>query len=231
MSPSSRRRPRSTRTCRPGPIGPRASLYLEDHVENDAAFADVVQTLTQSLAVYRSYPACDATYPRTIYLEKLVRYFEDSTLLATLIDPTTPPADPDRLTPDKRAMTDLGVTLFGLDQLLPEDGRIAATLSSWAHGEPKLRSGCALMNGDGRWVGARCRQKHRAACARGAVWTLTPRAVTYAQAGRACRASRRSRPLFGLPTSANSSAELRRLASGTTVWLHYRIGKATPAAP
>lgn len=181
---------------------------------------------------YRPFPACDATYGRGVYGEKLVRYFEDSTLIAQAIAPTTPSVDPERLTPDKvRAMTDCGVTLLGLDQLVPDDGRIAATLWSWAPGEPKAGTGCARTDADGRWVGAACTERRRAACARAGTWTLTPKAVTYAQAGKACRASRRSRPTFGLPLTGNSNAELRKLAAGAPVWIHYRIGKATPAAP
>lgn len=268
-------------------------LYLEDHVEDDAAYAGVVQTLTQALSIYRPdparmtdkgcaplpldvtrrqiraagaqvfvvgdcakgwgsvvhewnsvhvesgstaryrpFPACDATYKREVYTRKLIRYFEDSTLVATVVDPTTPPANPDALTPEKvRAMTDCGVTLVGLDQLLPDDGRIEATIWSWATGEPSAGAGCARTDAEGRWVGAACTEKHRAACARGATWSLTAKAVTYAQAGRACRASSKRRPRFGLPLTGNSNAELRRLSAGAPVWIHYRIGKATPAAP
>lgn len=268
-------------------------LYLEDHVEDAAGYASVVQTLTQQLRIqrpdparigekgcatlpldltrrqvraagnqvilvgdcaegwgslvhewgsvhvesgntarYRPFPACDATYKRSVYQQKIVRYFEDSTLIATVVDPTTPSLDPGRLTDAKvSAMTDCGVTLLGLDQVTPQDLRIRSTLWSWAPGEPKAGTGCARTNADGRWVGAACSERRRAACARNGTWTLTPRAVTYAQAGRACRASRRSRPTFGLPLTGNSNAELRRLAAGAPVWIHYRIGRATPAAP
>jgi len=268
-------------------------LYLEDHVEDDAGYASVVKTLTDTLKIqrpdpakasgkgcttlplgltrrqvraagnqvilvgdcakgwgsvvhewgsvhvesgsterYRPFPACDATYKRDVYEQKLVRYFEDSTLIATVVDPTTPSVDPGRLSAGKvKAMTDCGVTLLGLDQLRPQDGRLAATLWSWAPQEPKVRTGCTRTDGSGRWMAAPCTERHRAACARGGTWTLTPRAVTYAQAGRACRASRRSRPTFGLPLTANSNAELVRVAERRPVWLHYRIGKATPAAP
>ncbi len=268
-------------------------LYLEDHIEDDAGYADVVKTLTSSLSIfrpdpskatdkgctplpldvsrrqirsagaqvflvgncakgwgsvvhewnsvhvesgstaaYRPFPACDATYKRSVYTSKLVRYFEDSTLVAVTIDPTTPATNPDRLTPAKvRAMTDCGVTLVGLDQLLPDDGRIEATLWSWAKDEPRAGSGCARLDTKGRWVGAACTERHRAACARDGAWTLTPKTVTYAQAAKACRASRRTRPTFGLPLTGNSNAELAQLADGAPVWIHYRIGKATPAAP
>src|SRR3712207_7384477 len=43
------------------------------------------------------------------------------------------------------AMTDCGVNLFGFDQLLPSDGRIEATIWSWAKDEPRQPGGCALQ--------------------------------------------------------------------------------------
>ncbi|BCI87870.1 hypothetical protein NIIDMKKI_30760 [Mycobacterium kansasii] len=82
---------------------------------------------------YQPYPTCDVTYGSDVYATKLVRYYEDSTLVSALTKPTRPPANPAALTPAKvQAMTDCGVNLFGFDQLLPEDGRIQATLWSWA---------------------------------------------------------------------------------------------------
>ncbi|CEZ59172.1 Conserved exported or envelope protein of uncharacterised function [Mycobacterium tuberculosis] len=98
---------------------------------------------------YRPYPACDATYGRGVYAWRLVRYYEDSTLATALANPTRPPANPQALTPPKvQAMTDCGVNLFGFDQLLPEDGRIQASLWSWAPDEPRAGAGaCALQGG------------------------------------------------------------------------------------
>lgn len=193
---------------------------------------DAVHVESGSTARYAAFPTCDATYKRDVYTAKLVRYYEDSTFVATAISPTTPPVDPDRLTPEKvKAMITCGVGLFGFDQLLPDDGRLAATLWSWAPGEPKLAGACALMGADGRWVARACTERHRAACAKGKVWTVTAKGVTYAQAGRACRASSKARPGFGLPYSANSNAELHRLIGDGDVWLHYRSGRSTPAAP
>ncbi len=106
---------------------------------------------------YRPYPACDATYGRGVYAWRLVRYYEDSTLATALANPTRPPANPQALTPPKvQAMTDCGVNLFGFDQLLPEDGRIQASLWSWAPDEPRAGAGaCALQGADGRWVAHR----------------------------------------------------------------------------
>lgn len=44
-----------------------------------------------------------------MYDAKIVRYFEDTTLVSNLLDPTRPPANPEALTPAKvQAMTNCG---------------------------------------------------------------------------------------------------------------------------
>ena len=120
--------------CRPGWA---ADVYSWDdnHVESG------------STPDYKPFPACDKTYPRSDYDSKFVRYYEDSTFVATAIDPGQSPAqqDADALTPERVAdMTRCGVNLFGFDQLLPNDGRIEASIWSWAKDEPKTRGQAAL---------------------------------------------------------------------------------------
>jgi len=182
-------------------------------------------------AKYKPFPACDGTYPRSVYTSKLVRYFEDSTLIATIVDPTRPVANPEALTPERVAqMTACGATIFGFDQLLPGDGRIAASLWSWATDEPKLRTGCALQGRDGRWTAVPCTQRHRVACASKGTWSLSARAVAYKDAARACRKARRG-PYFALPMTGNSNAQLRRTAGEAPVWIRYKVGASKPAAP
>ncbi|WP_310962537.1 hypothetical protein [Nocardioides terrisoli] len=182
-----------------------------------------------STSAYQPYPACDATYDASVYATKLVRYFEDSTLVANLLDPTRPPADPNALTPAKvQSMTDCGVNLFGFDQLLPEDGRIQATVWSWAPDEPRVDGGgCTLQRADGRWVAAPCADRHPAACRSGSTWTVTA-PVPYAAAAAACASSGST---FALPRSGDQNAALQAVA-GTSggaspgaggAWLRYRI--------
>lgn len=177
-----------------------------------------------STAGYRPFPACDATYTPAVYGSRLVRYFEDSTLVSNLLDPTRPPANPAALTPARvRSMTTCGVNLFGFDQILPEDGRIQASLWSWAPGQPRAGAvGCTLQRDDGRWVVARCAARHHAACLQQGRWTLS-RPVRYAGAERACRA-RGGR--FALPRSGDADARLQRIAGDAGgVWLHHRVGR------
>lgn len=175
-----------------------------------------------STAAYAPYPACDATYGDDVYAAQLVRYFEDSTLVSALRDPLRAPADPDALSPRKvHSMTACGVNLFGLDQLLPEDGRIQATLWSWAPDEPRTDVGaCTLQRpSDGRWVAAACTETHRAACRSGDAWTVTPTPVTFADAEPACAAVGAT---FDLPRAGDQNSALHEVAApvGGT-WVDY----------
>lgn len=177
-----------------------------------------------STARYQAPPACDATYGADVYANQIVRYFEDSTLVSALLDPFRAPADPNRLTPQKvKWMTDCGVNLFGFDQLLPEDGRIQASLWSWAPDEPRAGAGdCTLQRGaDGRWVAADCAETHPAACASGDSWTLTA-PVTFAAAPAACASLGAT---FGLPRAGDQNARLHAVAAPAGgAWVSYSLG-------
>ena len=175
-----------------------------------------------STSAYQPFPACDATYAPSVYAGKLVRYYEDSTLVSTLLNPTRPPVDPESLTPEKvAAMTACGVNLFGFDQLLPEDGRIQSTLWSWAPDEPVVGGGsCTRQAPDGRWHAAPCADLHPAACLTGDTWTLTA-PVAEAAAAAACATLGST---FALPRSGEQNARLRAVA-GTTddIWVNYVV--------
>ena len=185
---------------------------------------DDVHVESGSTPGYKPFPSCDASYGRDVYDSKLVRYYEDSTFVATAIDPTQTPAEhrADALTPDKVAsMTRCGVGLFGFDQILPHDGRISASVWSWAKNEPNADGGdCGLQRAaDGRWSTARCKERHRAVCrnADGSL-TLTRHAVPYAAAASAC-----GKAAFDLPRTGYENSMLRGQAAGDSVWLHYRL--------
>lgn len=173
---------------------------------------------------YRAFPSCDAIYSRRTYDSELVRYYEDSTFVTSAIDPTSSPkaTAADRLSPDKvAAMTRCGVNLFGFDQILPDDGRISASIWSWARNEPNRTDGrCAAQRSDGRWITRSCTARRRAACRSGQRWTLTRSPVTYARASAACRAQHAS---LGLPRTGYENSRLRRLAGSREVWLGYRL--------
>lgn len=173
-------------------------------------------------SAFRPAPECDATYNAEVYDAKLVRYFEDTTLVSTLLNPMRPPLDPEALTPEKvKAMTDCGVNLFGFDQLLPEDGRIQSTLWSWAPDEPRAGAGdCTLQRGDGRWVAAPCTDEHPAACVSGDTWTVTA-PVAYGDAQAACSAVGSQ---FALPRAGDQNAALHAVAGPVGgAWVRYSL--------
>jgi hypothetical protein len=173
---------------------------------------------------YRAFPACDSTYSRSVYDSKLVRYFEDSTFLAAAVNPTQSPAQAEAqmLTPARVAdMTRCGVNLFGFDQILPDDGRIDASIWSWLENEPNVNAGrCTLQRSDGRWLTAPCGAPHRAACRTTAGWTVTPRAVRYDRASSACSAIGAR---FDLPRTGYENSLLRQAAGNNDVWLRYML--------
>src|SRR5947209_7645420 len=155
---------------------------------------------------YRPFPACDSSYPRGVYDSKLVRYYEDSTFVSAATGPTESPAQAQdqMLTPQRVAdMTGCGVDLFGFDQILPDDGRIEASIWSWAPDQPDATGGrCTLQRGDGRWVTASCQGLHPAACRTATGWTVTAQAIPYEAAAPTCRGA------FDLPRTGYDNSLL-----------------------
>ncbi len=176
---------------------------------------------------YELYPRCDATYGDDVYATELVRYYEDSTFVSAGVDPQETPAEfeANRLTPAHvAAMSGCGVNLFGFDQILPDDGRLAATIWSWAANEPRRGHGrCAVQRPKrGRWRSRSCRAKRPAACRTEAgAWKLTPRPVTHRQAFAACR---RLSATFDTPRSGEENSRLRAAGDGHGILLRYRRG-------
>jgi hypothetical protein len=188
---------------------------------------DDVHVESGSTSRYRDYPNCDASYGRDVYDAKLVRYFEDSTFVSAAIDPTTTPAEAaaGMLKPAKvAAMTRCGVNLLGLDQLLPNDGRIDASIWSWAPDKPDRAQGrCAIQRSDGRWTTRRCSATRRVACRKDGNWHVTGHAYPHASAAAQC--SHRG-GTFGLPRTGYDNAALRKAAPGDAreIWIDYRLG-------
>jgi hypothetical protein len=178
-----------------------------------------------STANYRPYPACDATYSRAVYNSNLVRYFEDSTLVSAVTgSPTATPAQyaANLLSPAKvAAMTGCGVNLFGFDQILPDDGRLAASVWSWAPGQPVAAAGaCAAQGADGRWRTRGCDGALPAACSTvGGGWALSA-PTDFAGAGAACGAAGGT---FDLPRTGYANSVLHATAGARSVWVNYTL--------
>jgi hypothetical protein len=183
----------------------------DDHVESG------------STPNYQPFPGCDQTYSRSVYNSEMVRYFEDSTLVSALLDPTATWAQYQAglLTPDKvTSMTDCGVNLFGFDQILPFDGRLAASVWSWAPNQPGAGGGgCAAQSADGRWRTQPCGRTDPAACQTAGGWTLSAPAK-FADAPAACAAAGGT---FDLPRTGYQNSLLRAVAGSQTVWVNYHL--------
>lgn len=156
---------------------------------------------------FEGYPHCD-------YAGRFQRFFEDSTALSYGVGGFK---DDGGLTPEvTREMTRCGVDLFGFDQLLAGDGRLAALAWSWAPDEP-ARAGCAIQRADG-WRSVRCASHRASACEARGGYFIRRKSRKWARAPRGCR-----RPL---PRTGNDAARLQDAmdAAGVkSVWLRLRI--------
>jgi len=128
-----------------------------------------------------------------------------------------------------------GVDLTGLDQLLPDDGRLDALVWSWAQDEPNATGDCAVQRKEtARWEATSCAAQARpAACLTAdGMWLTTAKAVTYRKAPSACEKQGAS---FAVPRTGYENELLRAAApeSAATTWLGYRVTdgrwQATPA--
>lgn len=169
---------------------------------------------------YGSFPSCDTRFDRQTYDTKMVRYYEDSTWLSAATDPGSPPGGDGKLSADKLArMARCGVDLLGLDQLLPDDGRLEALVWSWAPDQRQPGPGdCAAQRGDGRWASEACGESRRAACRTDVGgWSLTP-AVPFEAAAAACDDAAGQ---FAVPRTGYENAQLRAVAGDDQAWVNY----------
>jgi hypothetical protein len=121
-------------------------------------------------------------------------------------------------------MTRCGVNLFGLDQILPDDGRIEASIWSWAKGEPDPSHGrCAVQRSDGRWLTRPCGTHRPAACRSANGWALTPSSVTFNGAGPACR---RQGASFDPPRTGYENSRLHAVVGGGSAWVDYDLPRS-----
>jgi hypothetical protein len=135
----------------------------------------------------RGYPTCDPERSQAYFDQHFIRYFEDSTGLSAGVAFAGGEPPGTGITPQTAAaMARCGVDLTGFDQLLPDDGRLAAMAWSWAEDEPSGRGGCVVERRDARFYSERCSARHPFACrAEDGTWTVDTDAGKYkAQADR-----------------------------------------------
>ncbi len=175
---------------------------------------------------YTDYPACaPQDFSRAEYDSTLIRYFEDSTRLTGTVG--TPD---DGIKPRTAAqMSRCGVDLFGLDQLLPFDGRLRNLVWSWALHQPRAGGGnCAVQRVDafspfGRWFARSCELRQPVACRRGADWLVSQAMVKAANAEAVCAAlgAEHAVPRTGYETQL--LREAMQADGVASAWLGYRL--------
>jgi hypothetical protein len=157
------------------------------------------------------------------------RHWEDSTFVGSVA------TGYDELDPEAvRELMRCGVNLVSVDQLEPFDGRLEASVWSWADDEPAAGD-CAAMGPDGRFVAEDCADLLPAACrdlATGA-WSVTTAWTDADGADAACATEGRGEA--SVPASSIDAEQLRAvMAAGncTSTWLDYRVvdGTWTPEA-
>jgi hypothetical protein len=180
---------------------------------------------------YGDFPKCGSDFARAKYQDRIVRYFEDSTFVTSSTATAGAAESDDGITPKTAAaMARCGVDLFGLDQLLPGDGRLESLVWSWAKDEPRAGGRCAVQRrSDSRWQSTTCAGRRPAACrTRDGRWLVTRRAVKIATANRACR---RLHARFAVPRTGYENQVLRYAtpitAKGDSTWLGYRLKRGS----
>jgi hypothetical protein len=161
---------------------------------------------------------CDPTRPPAAYDDRLLRVFEDSTALTALRSQESHPINERKAATLQRCAVDI----TGFDQLLPYDGRLRASVWSWAPGQPTTGS-CALQKGDG-WHSADCRTRHPFACRTASGWRID-RVSAPAQARGRCKGAQVGTPRYGWEAAQLQAA--MRAAGVSGVWLSLTGGGKT----
>jgi len=176
------------------------------------------------------YDAADCQQDRTARQNhaSFRRIYEDSTWLTAMVDGGNARLS----TAGIAAMVRCGVNIIGMDQLTPDDGRLAALVWSWATNEPTAGAGdCAYQGGDGRFHAGDCGQRRHFACTDGAgTWRVTESTGQWSRGFKACAHA------FGTSFAAPANGYRNQLiveakaSPGDEVWVNYaqRDGTWTP---
>jgi hypothetical protein len=168
-----------------------------------------------------AYSAADCARDRQARIDdtQFRRVFEDSTFVSAATGAPKPPMSADAV----RTMVHCGVNIIGMDQLRPQDGRLAALVWSWAPDEPSAAGDCALQDAGGRMRAADCRRALPAACRTAdGRWSVTRVAVPWRAAAQEC-ADETGSGKFSVPVNAVRNDQLAgaRPAGTPAVWLDY----------
>ena len=163
--------------------------------------------------------SCDPARSPAAYDGRVLRVFEDSTALSAM---TAQERNP--ITPGKAAaLARCAVDITGFDQIRPDDGRLAASVWSWAPGQPAATGDCAVQGADGRWRATPCSGRKAVACrAADGTWSVGP-AVPRVRA--ACGSATFATPRYGWEAAQLTAA--MQAAGVDAVWLAYQRTGAT----
>lgn len=179
---------------------------------------------------FADYPDCGPNFRMRQYRSRLVRYYEDATREAG-----SGGAD-DGLTPETTAtMARCGVDLLGFDRLEPFDGRLEASIWSWAANEPSAGR-CALIRAGrklpfGRWVSKRCDGLTAPpACRNRNKWSVGKRRLELAAAKRYCRrrGAKLAVPRTGFENQLLRAAMKKRRTNSALLGYKLRRGEWVP---
>jgi hypothetical protein len=158
------------------------------------------------------------------------RFFEDRTWLSAMAGGTGAiPGGTSIITPQTTAeMTQCGVNIIGFDQLQPFDGRLEASVWSWAKDEPTAAGSCAFQGADGRFHAGDCAQPRHYACLDAdGTWQVTSFTGPFRLGRRLC--ARRTNGAFAVPVNGYRQAQLAlaKPPGVSDVWVNYRIRGGT----
>lgn len=167
----------------------------------------------------------DFACPAGGYAHVFKRFYEDSTWVSHTVEPTGQGSPGEITTAETTAMVACGVNLFGFDQLVPGDPRLAALVWSWAPGEP-ARGTAAYRDAAGRFRSDGPGHRRPYACRDAGGWHVTVAAGSWHRGDAACAAAFPGSD-FAVPRTASENAALGAAGGGAEVWLGY--GKARGA--
>ena len=164
---------------------------------------------------------------RTTDPELFRRTFEDSTWLTAMLgDGTNHLSTPATVT----KMVQCGVNIIGLDQLTPQDPRLASLVWSWAQNEPQAGAGnCAYQGGDGRFHAGACDNQRHFACVDAAGgWHVTAAVGRWDMGATLCSAQFHGSH-FAVPANGLRNQQLAgaKGPSSPDVWLNYATVNGT----
>ena len=110
-----------------------------------------------------------------------------------------------------------------VDQLTPQDPRLASLVWSWAPNEPATGAGnCAYQGNDGRFHAGNCNDSRHLACVDSTGWHLTAATADWNQGAALC-ASEFPGSHFAVPPNGLRNQQLvaAKGPSSTEVWLNY----------